>query len=79
MSSNVLQIDQEKQELEIPANLDELVAQERQQREAECLRELNALLDKFKCQMVQVFELGDQHIPCSKLVNLNSKILISSR
>jgi len=79
MSSKVLQIEQEKKELEIPANLDELVAQERQQRQAECLKELDALMVKYRCQLVPVFQLGDQQIPVGQIVTPPVRVLITSQ
>lgn len=64
-----------------PSEADALkaLAEARQLREKACLAEINALLEKHNCQLIAVFQVGQQSIPVGKLVNLPHQVLIGSK
>lgn len=82
MSSKIRSIKrngQTKPELTAEESARNTLLEEQKKREHACFDEVTAALTKYNCQLVAVFQWGDQNIPVSKLVNLKHSIIVGSK
>lgn len=60
-------------------DVEELAKQARKEREQKCMNEVNALLAKYRCQIVIVGLVDQKQMPIEQILNLPVRAVVGSK